>query len=270
MHSLVDGMSVSLQTEPVALIQQSPLMALAGSRVWRSKSFRSLIWMEGLLVDDRNLPVAWSVSDPQTLVVGQNKTIQMSFDTKTYWSSELVDLSMYGKTADVSIRFNAKSYAGLAGSVADIYVRAGPAIKSASFTYAGPETKGKSIVLTANYVSINKTLPLVYRWDFCGVGKSQQLHQSVICSPRLGTAGRLSQWTMGMTPCPLLDKPSRYRMELTPCTYLLSVVDLEWGGGPPRNLSRRLLRSHLPFTCPQKWRQKVENVSTAVLYFKIR
>ncbi len=39
-------------------------------------------WMEGLLVDQKNMPAAWSVSAPQTLAVGQNQKINMSFDTR--------------------------------------------------------------------------------------------------------------------------------------------------------------------------------------------
>jgi hypothetical protein len=38
--------------------------------------------MEGLLVDDRGIPVLWTVSDPQTLSVGPNQTLQMTFDAR--------------------------------------------------------------------------------------------------------------------------------------------------------------------------------------------
>jgi hypothetical protein len=38
--------------------------------------------IEGLLVDDRGIPAAWSVSNPQTLTVGSNRTLQMTFNTR--------------------------------------------------------------------------------------------------------------------------------------------------------------------------------------------
>ena len=47
-------------------------------------------WMEGLLVDGKNLPAAWSVSNPQTLNVGPNQTIQMSFDTRILYDHLLL------------------------------------------------------------------------------------------------------------------------------------------------------------------------------------
>ena len=37
-------------------------------------------WMEGLLVDSHGMPVAWSVGEPVTLGVGQNQTLQMTYD----------------------------------------------------------------------------------------------------------------------------------------------------------------------------------------------
>lgn len=37
-------------------------------------------WIEGLLVDQRGLPVAWGVGSPQALAVGPNQTLQMTFD----------------------------------------------------------------------------------------------------------------------------------------------------------------------------------------------
>jgi hypothetical protein len=39
-------------------------------------------WIEGLLVDQLGIPAAWSVSGPQTLTVGSNRTLQMTFNTR--------------------------------------------------------------------------------------------------------------------------------------------------------------------------------------------
>jgi hypothetical protein len=91
--------------------------------------------------------------------------------TTTYWSTELVDLSAYGKTAGVRFRFNAQSHTGSIWYIDDVFVNAGPAINSASFTYPAPVVTLVNTTFTAAYVSIDHTLPMVYKWNFCGVAK---------------------------------------------------------------------------------------------------
>ncbi|HSQ17127.1 MAG TPA: hypothetical protein VLM83_05465 [Anaerolineales bacterium] len=75
--------------------------------------------MEGLLVDEHNLPAAWSVSDPQMLSVGLDQTIQMAFDGRILFDkTPLVGSEQFTLVA-------VKIYAGsldLATLVADIPV----------------------------------------------------------------------------------------------------------------------------------------------------
>jgi hypothetical protein len=47
-------------------------------------------WMEGLLFDQKNMSAAWSVSAPQTLSVGQNQPIKMSYDTRILYDHLLL------------------------------------------------------------------------------------------------------------------------------------------------------------------------------------
>jgi hypothetical protein len=118
---------------------------------------------------------AYQLADNQnaTLEVSTNGTtwtpLKTYTGTTTYWSSQIVDLSAYAKTAGVRLRFNAQSSAGSTWAIDDVYIHAGPAIKSASFTYNTPAQARVSTTLTANYVSINKNLPVTFLWDFCGV-----------------------------------------------------------------------------------------------------
>ncbi len=89
----------------------------------------------------------------------------------SYWSSEIVDLSAYTKTNGLRLRFNGDMKTGHNWLVDldDVFLFAGPAVKSASFTYSTPVNVMTDVTFTANYDSINKTLPVTYKWDFCGV-----------------------------------------------------------------------------------------------------
>jgi peptidoglycan/xylan/chitin deacetylase (PgdA/CDA1 family) len=51
--------------------------------------------IEGLLVDEHGTPVAWSVSDPQTLNVGNNQQMSMEFDGKMIYDQLPIDLSAH-------------------------------------------------------------------------------------------------------------------------------------------------------------------------------
>jgi hypothetical protein len=89
----------------------------------------------------------------------------------SYWSSEIVDLGAYAKTNGLRLRFNGQMNSGHSwlAYLDDVFLFAGPAVKSASFTYPSPVMATADTTFTANYDSINKTLPVTYKWDFCGV-----------------------------------------------------------------------------------------------------
>jgi hypothetical protein len=89
----------------------------------------------------------------------------------SYWLSEIFDLSAYAKTNGLRLRFNGDMKTGHSWLVDldDVFLMAGPAVKSASFTYPSPVRALTDTTFTATYDSINKTLPITYKWDFCGV-----------------------------------------------------------------------------------------------------
>ena len=91
--------------------------------------------------------------------------------TTTYWTTEKIDLTSFGKNTSVSLRFNAHSQSGLLFYLDDVYISAWPAVSTATFTYT-PDTiiaAETETTFSASYTSIAPTLPVTYDWDFCGV-----------------------------------------------------------------------------------------------------
>jgi len=120
---------------------------------------------------------AYQMADGQSATLegstdGSTWTVLKTFSGSTdYWTAEFVDLSAYAKKAGVRIRFNAQSNPGLIWSIDDVFVNAGPAVKSATFSHSTTAKVGKETTFTADFVSINKNLPVTYQWDFCGVSR---------------------------------------------------------------------------------------------------
>ena len=115
-----------------------------------------------------------SANDKGTLEVSTDGATWTALATYTngstfHWGTEQVDLSAYGETANVRLRFKAQSQSGLLWYLDDIYLNAWPAVKTASFTYPTPVVAGADTTLTASYTSIDTTLPVTYKWNFCGV-----------------------------------------------------------------------------------------------------
>jgi hypothetical protein len=126
-------------------------------------------WLQFMHVDQ------FSANDSIKLEVstnGTNWTVLKEFKASTaYWIPEFVDLSSYGKTANFQFRFNANNPTGSLWYLDDVYLYAGPAIKSAAFIASDPITALEDVTLAASYESIDKTLPVTYNWDFCGVAR---------------------------------------------------------------------------------------------------
>jgi uncharacterized repeat protein (TIGR02543 family) len=117
-----------------------------------------------------------SINDKVTLEVstdGNNWSPLATFSgpgSSTHWDTQNVDLSAYGKMANVRLRFNAQAQSGLLWYLDDVYINAWPAIKTASFTYAPqPVVAVTNTTFTGSYTSIVTTLPITYHWNFCGV-----------------------------------------------------------------------------------------------------
>jgi len=102
---------------------------------------------------------------------GTNWTRVATYDGATvHWSVQEVDLSAYGETPGVRLRFNAQAQSGLTWYLDDVFLNAWPAVKSASFTYS-PQAivSGQNVSFTGSYDSIDTTLPITYTWNFNGV-----------------------------------------------------------------------------------------------------
>jgi hypothetical protein len=97
-----------------------------------------------------------------------------------YWSSEIVDLGAYAKTSGLRLRFNGQMNNGhnWLADLDDVFLFAGPAVKSASFIYSTPVRFLEDVTFTADYDSINKSAPVTYKWDFCGV--TRQVTSAII------------------------------------------------------------------------------------------
>ena len=86
-----------------------------------------------------------------------------------HWLFEQVDLSSYGETNHVQMRFRAHSQNSLLWYLDDVFLHAYPAVKTASFTYQSPIFMQTGTTIIAGYTSIDTTLPITYQGDFCGV-----------------------------------------------------------------------------------------------------
>jgi PKD repeat protein len=83
------------------------------------------------------------------------------------WSTAHLDLSDFGETPSLQLRFNANSQTGLLWDIDDVNLYGWPAVTSAYFTYSPafvvPNT---DITFLASYDSIDPALPVTYTWDF--------------------------------------------------------------------------------------------------------
>jgi hypothetical protein len=94
---------------------------------------------------------------------GVNWTRVSTFTNSTLnWATTLLDLSEWGKTSNLRLRFNANSQTGLLWYVDDVRLNGWPAVASASFSYSPrPVFFGADTTFIASYTSINTTLPLL-------------------------------------------------------------------------------------------------------------
>ncbi len=106
--------------------------------------------------------------------------------TTAHWNTEIIDLSAYGKLPDVRLRFNAQASSGLLWYVDDVYINAWPAVKTASFTYPPQVVAGASTTLTASYTSIDMTIPVTYKWNFCTVQRQTTTPAIIYQFPNAG------------------------------------------------------------------------------------
>jgi len=99
---------------------------------------------------------------------GTNWTTVATYTTSTNsWSTELVDLSNINTTQNMSFRFNTNAQTGLQWNVDDVYLSAWPGLTNVSFDYSPtPVIVGNNIQFTADYTSIDTSLPITYTWDF--------------------------------------------------------------------------------------------------------
>ena len=90
------------------------------------------------------------------------------------------------KLANVQLRFQAQASSGLLWYIDDVYINAWPAVKTASFTYPTPVVAGADTTLTASYTSIDTTIPVTYKWNFCGVDQQVTTPSHHVPLPQCG------------------------------------------------------------------------------------
>ncbi len=107
--------------------------------------------------------------------------------TTAHWMTEIIDLSAYGELPDVRLRFNAQASSGLLWYIDDVYINAWPAVKTALFTYSPSfVVAGTNTTLTASYTSIDMTIPVTYKWNFCGVQRQTTTPAIIYQFPNAG------------------------------------------------------------------------------------